>query len=245
MAKEKKHKKTKSSEDIVKKISKNYWAFISIILVVIVIILLFGGNTTTSATITKQEAGDKILDFLEQRGTNATLVEVNEKDAMYEVVLEAEGQEGALYITRDGKNLVPTYIPLTGEVIQNNNEDISANENNNQQNQEEEIPKTQKPKVDLYVMSFCPYGNEAEDTIKPVYDLLKDKIDFAIHYIVTKGTSQEICEDYINAGYFPDVETCKEKYLNQRCVEENGEWLCSLHGEPESTQNIRKICVLN
>lgn len=33
-------------------------------------------------------------------------------------------------------------------------------------------------------MSFCPYGNRAENTMQPVYDLLKDSTDFNVHYIV-------------------------------------------------------------
>ncbi|MFA5125421.1 MAG: hypothetical protein WC462_00270 [archaeon] len=45
--------------------------------------------------------------------------------------------------------------------------------------------KSDKPVVDLYVMSFCPYGNQAEDTMKPVYALLKDKAQFNVHYIVS------------------------------------------------------------
>jgi len=45
--------------------------------------------------------------------------------------------------------------------------------------------KTAKPVVDLYVMSFCPYGNQAEDTMFPVYNLLKDKAEFNVHYIVS------------------------------------------------------------
>ena len=46
-------------------------------------------------------------------------------------------------------------------------------------------PKSDKPVVDLYVMSFCPFGNKAEDTFKPVYDLLGSKITFNVHYIVS------------------------------------------------------------
>jgi hypothetical protein len=45
--------------------------------------------------------------------------------------------------------------------------------------------KSDKPVVDLYVMSFCPYGNQAEDTMLPVYNALKSKADFRIHYIVS------------------------------------------------------------
>ncbi|MFA6064546.1 MAG: hypothetical protein WCW44_05980 [archaeon] len=44
--------------------------------------------------------------------------------------------------------------------------------------------KTDKPVVDLYVMSFCPFGNKAEDTMLPVYNLLKDKATFNVHFIV-------------------------------------------------------------
>ena len=50
--------------------------------------------------------------------------------------------------------------------------------------------KSDKPQVDLYVMSFCPFGNKAEDTMKPVYELLKNKIDFNVYYIVNvNGTT--------------------------------------------------------
>jgi len=45
--------------------------------------------------------------------------------------------------------------------------------------------KSDKPVVDLYVMSFCPYGNQAEDTMLPVYDALKSKTDFRVHFIVS------------------------------------------------------------
>jgi hypothetical protein len=50
--------------------------------------------------------------------------------------------------------------------------------------------KTAKPVVDLYVMSFCPFGNKAEDTMLPVFNLLKDKATFNVHYIVNvSGTT--------------------------------------------------------
>jgi len=46
--------------------------------------------------------------------------------------------------------------------------------------------KTEKPVVELFVMSFCPYGNLAEDTMYPIVKLLADKIDLHIRYIVNK-----------------------------------------------------------
>jgi len=48
-----------------------------------------------------------------------------------------------------------------------------------------EIAKTARPTVDLYVMSFCPYGTQAENLMKPVFDLLGTKADFKIRFITS------------------------------------------------------------
>lgn len=43
--------------------------------------------------------------------------------------------------------------------------------------------KSDKPKVDLFVMSYCPYGTQAEKWILPSVNLLKDKIDFKVKFV--------------------------------------------------------------
>jgi len=43
--------------------------------------------------------------------------------------------------------------------------------------------KSDVPKVQLFVMSQCPYGVQAENAIKPVLDALKDKISFELRFI--------------------------------------------------------------
>jgi hypothetical protein len=45
-------------------------------------------------------------------------------------------------------------------------------------------PQSDTPTLEFYVMSFCPYGNLAEDILEPVFDLLGDKADIVPHYIV-------------------------------------------------------------
>lgn len=42
--------------------------------------------------------------------------------------------------------------------------------------------KSDKPKVELFVMSHCPYGTQIEKGILPVLDLLGDKIDFELKF---------------------------------------------------------------
>jgi hypothetical protein len=73
-----------------------------------------------------------------------------------------------------------------------------------------------KPQIDFFVMSFCPYGNVAEEAIEPAYQLLKGKADFIPHYVIY------------------------ENYGNE-CLE-NGAY-CSMHGAQELNQDIREICV--
>lgn len=50
--------------------------------------------------------------------------------------------------------------------------------------------KTDVPKLEFFVMSFCPYGNLAEDIIEPVFDLFGEKVDIIPRYIVSADPSQ-------------------------------------------------------
>ncbi len=78
-----------------------------------------------------------------------------------------------------------------------------------------------RPQIDFYVMSFCPFGNIAEEGIEPVYRLLKDKADFNPHYVI-----------YSNYGTgYPDY-----------CYDKENKY-CSMHGIQELHQDIREYCV--
>ena len=165
----------KQVEKTSKKIMKNYWAVSTIILAIVIVLLFSFGNFSS---IGKEKAGKKVVDFLNARvGGGVELINVTNQGVIYEVFVSYQSQNIPLYITKDGKNLVQGLVPLTDT----NQETIPQN----QQQAPVELPKSDKPIVDLYVMSFCPYGNEAEKTMQPVYDLLKNKIDFNVHFIVS------------------------------------------------------------
>jgi len=126
--------------------------------------------------------------------------------------------------------------------------------------------KSDKPSFKFFVMSFCPYGNQAEAGIKPVFDLLKDKVDWEPHYIVDKSNDAQIkemcknqiydeakCKEYINQGYFPNLDACKQRFYKTEaeCFEKttaeclatkDGNYYCSLHGRKELNQDIRELC---
>lgn len=45
------------------------------------------------------------------------------------------------------------------------------------------VVKSDKPVVELFVMSYCPYGLQMEKAYLPVWELLKDKADFSLKFV--------------------------------------------------------------
>lgn len=46
-----------------------------------------------------------------------------------------------------------------------------------------QVEKSSKPKVEVFVMSHCPYGTQIEKGLIPVVTLLGDKIDFNVRFV--------------------------------------------------------------
>ena len=135
--------------------------------------------------------------------------------------------------------------------------------------------KSEKPEIKFFVMSFCPYGNQAEAGLEPVYQLLKDKVSWQPRYIVSQITQDSInqckqgcagqvgneatkkqCEDAIAAGQVKnmDADTCVKTYFpyktSEECIAKNCNTLKvdsweSLHGVQELNQDVREICAFN
>jgi len=124
--------------------------------------------------------------------------------------------------------------------------------------------KQEVPNAKFFVMSFCPFGNQAEAGLKPVADLLKDtNIEWEPRYIVNKMVVADLktrceeqvytvarCKEYVGKNYFPDEASCKEKLYatNEECVADQAliigtDAYTSLHGVTELNQNVREICV--
>jgi len=132
--------------------------------------------------------------------------------------------------------------------------------------------KTDKPEVKFFVMSFCPYGNQAEEGLKPVAGLLGDKVSWQPYYIVNKISQQtkdicqkncpqrvfndqakEKCQKAIDQGQLKDMASCKRYFpynSAEECIAQECDPLVvgqfnSLHGDQEKNQDIREICAWN
>jgi len=82
-------------------------------------------------------------------------------------------------------------------------------------------PGDNKPQLDFFVMSYCPYGNQAEEAIEPVYQSLKGKADFNPHYV-----------------WYSNYQGGGSTY----CIDKDSIY-CSMHGIQEANQDIRELCV--
>lgn len=122
--------------------------------------------------------------------------------------------------------------------------------------------KNSKPQLDFYVMSFCPYGNQMEDVLRPVFDLLGSKVDINPHYIFDKVDDLKSycaqrsgdptqCSSYVSQGYFKTESECKKVITDNsaKCLDDknyikgqNGVMYSSLHGRQEGNQDIREMC---
>ena len=76
-----------------------------------------------------------------------------------------------------------------------------------------EAKKSDKPEFQFYVMSFCPFGNDAEDVIKPVFDLLGKSADIRPQYIFSKveGSLNDYCQKNV-----PDPANCQMYVQNSQ-----------------------------
>ncbi|MCX8158379.1 MAG: hypothetical protein N3D73_01805 [Candidatus Diapherotrites archaeon] len=83
-----------------------------------------------------------------------------------------------LYATSEGKYMIFGNILDMDKPLPK-----SQPPNQNAEAQTKEIPKTNKPKIELFVMSHCPYGIQMEKAILPVLNILKDKIDFELKFV--------------------------------------------------------------
>lgn len=130
-----------------------------------------------------------------------------------------------------------------------------------------EVTKTDKPELDFYVMSFCPYGNQMETTLRPIFDLLGDKITLRPRYIFEKveGDLASYCKSnspdptncaaYVknSNGQLKDINDCQTQIaaMVKSCNDESkylkigNNYYTSLHGRMEANEDVRELCAYN
>jgi len=176
-------KRKGNKKNILKSLPQNYWAVSTIVLAILLVSSILTGSTT-GATVSPEIAGQNVLDFAKAQGAEAELISTSDDGSLYEVILSIKGQDGKVqevpvYVTKDGKTLVPQPVSLETEETPETPSTPSTPSTPTPTN----IPKSDKPVVEAFVMSHCPYGTQIEKGLLPVVELLKDKIDFEFKFV--------------------------------------------------------------
>lgn len=154
----------------------------SIVCIIIGFVVASFMLTFSNISITAEQASEKAENFINtllQGQASARILNVTEVGGMYKFKIVVDGSSFESYMSKDGKLLFPQAYDL---------EEISKQVSQQPtQPQQFDAPDSDKPKVELFVMSFCPYGIQAEKAMKPVVDLLGSKADFRIRFIASAG----------------------------------------------------------
>ena len=167
-------KKGNNCKKVLKNLSKNYWTVSTVILGVLLIAILAMGGIGGSS-ISGNAAGAKVAEWASGQVENVEIVSVTEEYGLYAVTFSyanpetAATEEATLQITKDGSSLILQAIPLqTTATTTPTDTPVTTST---------DIPKTDKPVVELYVWSYCPYGVAAQGPLAEVASLLGDNIN--------------------------------------------------------------------
>jgi len=209
-----------------KKIKKNTWAISTVVLGVVVIILLVLNLTGMGAgfsSIPAESAGEKVVSYLNSKtGGGVEYVSAGEEGSLYRIMVSYQGQEIPVFVTKDGEYFVQGAVPMNPVLG-----DVTTQDNSSQP-PVQEIPKSDKPKVELFIMTHCPYGTQAEKGIIPAYEALGDTIDGSIkfvHYFMHEPEEDEtpiqVCIREEQSSKYLDYLKCfLEDGDSDRCIDE-------------------------
>jgi len=154
---------------------QNPWILTTIFLAVVLVVYFFlNGGSLTGNVVSEDVAAKNLVSFIEAQGGTAEVVSTEQINSMYKVTVSYQGQDIPVYITLDGKYIASSLLPLTSTNASAKAPASSASTS------AKTVPKTDKPVVDAFIFSYCPYGLQFEKALLPAYDLLKSKADINI-----------------------------------------------------------------
>jgi glutaredoxin len=155
------------------------------VIIAMVAIIFATGIAGGSAAVPPEDCGKTVISYanthLIQPNSPATLISVTEKNGMYQITARNQARDFGFYATKDCSLLfIDPY-------------NLKANTTRTPSPTPTPIPlpvKSSLPSTDLFVMSFCPYGVQAENAMEPVVGLLGTKANITVRFIASvNGTT--------------------------------------------------------
>ncbi len=143
-----------------------------LISIAVVGIIITGGLIYTSSNsgfsipnifgMSKNQVAKNVIDYINNNqlsATPASLVNVSEESGLIKVRIKIDANEFDSYATKDGKLLFPQAFDMSKKES-NSSDQNTANQPSAKDNAKAaaSVEKTDKPMLDAYVVSRCPYG---------------------------------------------------------------------------------------
>ncbi len=138
---------------------------------------------------TSQEVKATLTEMIDGKlvpaGTKVEIGDIVEESGLYKMVITVEGQEVTSYLTKDMTKFIPQLIEKKD--LEKDTEEKTDGEGASAPAADVQA-KSDKPEVEIFVMSHCPYGTQVEKGILPALDTLGNTInakfkfvDYAMH----------------------------------------------------------------
>lgn len=128
----------------------------------------------------KTKAEDFINKFLMQSGSKATIKDITTEYGLYKLSIDITSDVVESYLSKDGKLFFPQALNI--DEISAAKDSAGASNSSDSSKIAAVTKKSDKPVVELFVMSYCPYGTQIEKGILPVVETLGNKIDFKLKF---------------------------------------------------------------
>lgn len=133
-----------------------------------------GGNISSSEMKTRAE-GFINTQLIPEGGVSVD--DLKKESGVYVATVTYQGQSIPLYFTTDGKFISP------GKPLYDLAKAKDSNETNTTPATPKNVTKSNKPIAELFIMTYCPYGTQAEKGIIPAIEALKGKADVKIRFV--------------------------------------------------------------
>ena len=169
---------TPAKENLTDKMRENPWIISTLALGILALILIAGNFSggVTGNVVSEADAGEALLSFANTQGAEAELSGIEDIGDFYEVTLIVEGENIPLMVTKDGEYFLSGGLVPLNAVQQTDSQST-------QPSQPADVPKSDKPVAELFIMSHCPYGTQAEKGIIPAIKALGNTADVKIRFV--------------------------------------------------------------
>lgn len=116
-----------------------------------------------------------------------------DKSGLYKINITVQGETADIYLTKDQSKLILQIVDLD-EQLKKNKEEKKSEESASSIDENKKalgFSENSKPRLDYFVMSFCPYGAPADANAGEIYKNFGNAVDVVPHYILSLDESAQ------------------------------------------------------